>query len=117
MGAAGEPSIASHVTAGATTEAAEAVLREHGADCVPIKPCGIEVKGLDVASTDGTLDPQVAGALEVLMAAHGVVLLRGQGRQVRESNVSGRFLTGKQQCKLSECFGAHALHSTHAVHP
>jgi hypothetical protein len=75
------------------------------------------------------------------MAIHGFVLLRNQashnfstarsiygatkdfgapsqqGTQQNESNVQGQYLTGEQQCNLSECFGAGALHSTHAVHP
>lgn len=100
-----------------TTEAATAVLTKHGASCVPIAPCGMEVKGVDVAAVDGSIAPDLAGALEVLMALHGFVLLRKQGRACEESGVSGTFLTGEQQCKLSECFGAGALHSTHGVHP
>jgi len=102
---------------GSTAEAAEEVLRTHGATCTPIHPCGVQVHGIDIAASDGTLTPEVSGALEVLMAAHGLVLMRGQGKVHEESGVKGRFLSGEQQCRLSECFGAGALHSTHGVHP
>ena len=51
------------------------------------------------------------------MAIHGFVLLRNQGRQQNESGVRGQYLSAEQQCTLSECFGAGALHSTHGVHP
>jgi len=100
-----------------TEEAAVAYLRTHGATVQPITPCGIEVKGLDIAAVEGTLAPEVAGALEVLMAARGFVLLRKQGRPLNEAGIRGTYLSAKQQCKLSECFGAGALHSTHGVHP
>lgn len=52
------------------------------------------------------------------MAVHGFVLLRNQGfLGTKESGIVGQFLTGDQQCQLSECFGAGSLHSTHGVHP
>ena len=31
--------------------------------------------------------------------------------------MAGTYLSGAQQCALSESFGAGAVHSTHAVHP
>ena len=72
-----------------TNEAAVAVLEKHGASCVPMSPCGAEIKGVDIAALDGTLAPDLAGALEVLMALHGFVLFRKQGRPVEESGVRG----------------------------
>lgn len=101
----------------ATPASAVAVLQAAGATIEPIHPCGCEIKGLDIAAMDGTLPPAIAGALEVLMAEHGLVLFRGQGRPQNESGVQGRYLSAEQQCKLSECFGAGELHSTHGVHP
>lgn len=100
-----------------TNEAAVAVLEKHGASCIPLSPCGVEIKGVDIAAVDGTLAPDLAGALEILMALHGLVLFRKQGRPVEESGIRGTYLTAEQQCKLSECFGAGELHSTHGVHP
>lgn len=102
----------------ATTAAAVAVMRSFGAEVAPMKPCGVEIKGVDVAGTDdGRLPPKMAGALEVLMATYGFVLLRKQGTEQNESNVPGVYLSAEQQCRLSECFGSGALHSTHGVHP
>lgn len=102
----------------ATTAAATAVMQSFGAEVVPMKPCGVEIKGVDVAGTDdGRLPTTMAGALEVLMATHGFVLLRKQGIKQNESNVPGVYLSAEQQCRLSECFGSGALHSTHGVHP
>ena len=70
-----------------------------------------------MASPGSAPPPELAGALEVLMAVHGFVLLRGQGRPRRESGVEGTYLSAEEQCRLSECFGGGALHSTHGVHP
>ena len=101
-----------------TVAAACSVLQQHGAACEPISPCGCEITGLTLAASGGAVAPELAGALELLMAAHGFVLLRRQGEAGQsESGVRGQFLTGEQQCVLSECFGAGALHSTHGVHP
>lgn len=102
-----------------TADAAVGVLAGYGAACAPISnsPVGCEVTGLDIAALDGALPPTLAGALEVLMAEHGLVLLRGQGQPQNESGVAGTYLSAEQQCRLSECFGAGALHSTHGVHP
>ena len=100
-----------------TVDAATAVLAAAGCDCAPLAPCGVEVRGLDVAASGGRVAPDVAGALEVLMAHRGLVLLRGQGRPRRDAGVAGVYLSGDEQCALSECFGAGALHSTHGVHP
>ena len=62
-----------------TAEAAEAVLAQLGATVVPMPgPCGCEIKGIDLAGTEGKLQPEVAGAIEVLMAIHGFVLFRNQ---------------------------------------
>ena len=58
---------------------AASVLQQSGAAVAPLHPCGCEVTGLNLAGTDGIVSPEVAGALEVLMAHHGFVLLRGQG--------------------------------------
>eukprot|EP00961_Rhodomonas_salina_P251051 3394045-Rhodomonas_salina.2 len=101
----------------ATPAAATAILQEFGATAEPIQPCGYEIKGIDLAATDGVVPPNVAGALELLMAERGFVLFRGQGRKLNESGVQGTYLSAEQQCKLSECFSAGALHSTHGVHP
>ena len=101
----------------ATPAAAIAVLEAAGATVEPMAPCGCEIKGIDIAAYEGTLPPALAGALEVLMAEHGLVLFRGQGREQNESGIQGRYLSAEQQCKLSECFGAGELHSTHGVHP
>jgi len=100
-----------------TAAAAEAVLATHGASVAPITPCGCEIKGMDLAGSDGKLGSEVAGALEVLMAVHGFVLFRNQGRVQNESGISGKYLLAEQQCSLSENFGAGKLHSTHGVHP
>ena len=100
-----------------TAEAAIAVLGRHSATVTPMSPCGCEIEGIDIASVEGKLDPEVAGALEVLMAVHGLVLFRRQGHAQNESGVKGRYLSAEQQCSLSECFGAGKLHSTHGVHP
>ena len=102
-----------------TAQAAAGVLAKYGASVAPIpaSPVGCEVTGVDVAAAEGGLPQDLAGALEVLMAVHGFVLLRGQGRPQNESGVAGTYLTAEQQCRLSECFGAGALHSTHGVHP
>ena len=51
------------------------------------------------------------------MATHGFALFRKQGTKQNEANVPGVYLSAEQQCKLSECFGSGALHSTHGVHP
>ena len=57
----------------------EAVLAQLGATVVPMPgPCGCEIKGIDLAGTEGKLQPEVAGAIEVLMAIHGFVLFRNQ---------------------------------------
>ena len=101
----------------ATREGAVRVLEAFGASAAPLSPCGVEVAGLDVAGVGGRLPPDVAGALEVLMAEHGLVLLRRQGRPRSEHGVRGTFLSGEEQCALSECFGRGELHSTHGVHP
>ena len=102
----------------ATAAAAVAVMESFGAEVVPMKPCGVEIKGVDVAGTDdGRLPPAMSGALEMLMATHGFILLRGQGVKQNESGVPGVYLSAEQQCRLSECFGAGSLHSTHGVHP
>ena len=87
--------------------------QEFNASCEPIHPCGIEIKGVDLAGMGGKMPPKLAGAVEVLMAEHGFALFRGQGTQQNESGVSGQYLSGDQQCALSENFGAGALHSTH----
>lgn len=100
-----------------TVAAAGAVLEKHGASFSPISPCGCEIKGLDLAAKGCSLQPDLAGALELLMAIFGFVLLRKQGSAQEESGIKGRYLTAEQQCTLSECFGAGALHSTHGVHP
>ena len=100
-----------------TVDAATAVLAAAGCACAPLSPCGVEIRGLDVAASGGRVAPDVAGALEVLMAHRGLVLLRGQGRPRRDGGVAGVYLSGDEQCALSECFGAGALHSTHGVHP
>ena len=102
-----------------TADAAASVLGTFGAACAPVadSPVGCEITGLDIAAMDGALPPELAGALEILMAVHGFVLLRGQGQPQEESGVAGTYLTAEQQCRLSECFGAGALHSTHGVHP
>ena len=97
----------------ATAEAAAEVLAAHGASVVPIAPCGCEIKGLDLAGRGGRLEGDLAGALELLMAIHGFVLLRNQGNEQNESGVSGQYLSAEQQCALSENFGAGKLHSTH----
>jgi len=112
-----------------TAAAACAVLAKLGVAVQPIVPCGCEVSGLDLCADEGQpVSPEVAGALEVLMAVHGFVLLRKQGRPQQESSssssssgsqggVRGTFLSGEQQCRLSESFGGGSLHSTHGVHP
>ena len=102
-----------------TASAAASVLATFGGTCAPIvnSSVGCEITGLDIAAMEGVLPPELAGALEVLMAVYGFVLLRGQGRPQNESGVAGTYLTAEQQCRLSECFGAGALHSTHGVHP
>ena len=125
-----------------TAEAATAVLARHSATVTPMSPCGCEIEGIDIASVEGKLDPEIAGALEVrapatgssggefatdaslrarrpqvLMAFHGLVLFRRQGHAQNESGVKGRYLSAEQQFTLSECFGAGKLHSTHGVHP
>jgi len=99
----------------ATAEAAAAVLAAHGASVVPIAPCGCEIKGLDLAGRGGTLEGDLAGAVELLMAIHGFVLFRNQGHEPNESGVSGQYLSAEQQCALSENFGAGKLHSTHGT--
>ena len=54
-------------------------LAQLGATVVPMPgPCGCEIKGIDLAGTEGKLQPEVAGAIEVLMAIHGFVLFRNQ---------------------------------------
>ena len=94
-----------------TVAAAEAVLARHSIAHVPLEPCGTEVRGLDLAASDGIIELDVAGALEVLMAHLGFVLFRKQGRPQRESGVAGTYLTAEQQCNLSMAFGAGELHS------
>ena len=45
--------------------------QEFNASCEPIHPCGIEIKGVDLAGMGGKMPPKLAGAVEVLMAEHG----------------------------------------------
>lgn len=78
-----------------------------------MEPVGVEVKGVD---TTRRIHPQLAGALELLMADHGLVLFRSQGRPQEEMGVEGTYLTGDEQCELSLAFGNGALHSTHGNH-
>lgn len=92
----------------------EATLAYFGASFVAMRPYGAEVKGVD---TTTPLDPKLAGALEVLMADHGLILFRGQGSRQKEKGVDGVYLTGAQQCELTLAFGPGALHSTHGNHP
>jgi hypothetical protein len=82
-----------------TQEAAEAVLAQHGASVVPISPCGCEVKGLDLTKAGGKLEPDVAGALELLMAVHGFALFRNQGNEQNESGIKGQYLTAEVYLK------------------
>ena len=42
--------------------AAAAVLQEFGALVEPIHPCGVEIKGVDLAALDGKLPPKMAEA-------------------------------------------------------
>lgn len=90
-----------------------AVLARCGAVMRPLEPCGLEISGVD---TTKRLAPELAGALELLMAEQGFVLFRGQGSVQEESGVRGKFLTGRQQCELSVAFGAGELCSTHGNH-
>lgn len=94
-------------------EAVPAVLERLGVSARPLEPCGVELRGVDATRR---LPPELAGALEVLMAEHGFVLLRGQGTAQREKGIEGKYLTGAQQCELSLAFGPGALHSTHGNH-
>eukprot|EP00811_Abedinium_folium_P036446 NODE_9153_length_1443_cov_8.945289.p1 GENE.NODE_9153_length_1443_cov_8.945289~~NODE_9153_length_1443_cov_8.945289.p1 ORF type:complete len:370 (-),score=97.75 NODE_9153_length_1443_cov_8.945289:255-1364(-) len=96
---------------------AEAILAAHNGAAVPITPCGCEVTGIDIAASRGKLPPRLAGALEMLMAHHGFVLLRKQGRPQHEAGIVGTYLCAQEQCALSTCFGTGRLHSTHGVHP
>lgn len=92
---------------------ARSVLKAFGGSMKRLEPCGVEVRGVNATRR---LDPRLAGALEALMAEHGFVLLRGQGRSQSEQGIRGSYLTGAQQCELSLAFGPGALHSTHADH-
>jgi len=94
-------------------EEVPSILAAHGATAVPMEPLGVEISGVDATKR---LHPRLAGALESLMADHGLVLLRGQGRLQREMGIEGKYLTGDEQCELSLAFGAGALHSTHGNH-
>lgn len=78
-----------------------------------MQPVGVEMKGID---TTTTLDPRLVGALELLMADHGLLLFRRQGTPQKEMGIEGTYLTGEQQCELSLAFGKGALHSTHGNH-
>ena len=102
-----------------TADAATRVLDTFGAAWSPIEgsAVGCEITGLDIAAMGGALPPELAGALEVLMAVHG--LCSCGGRAGRSTSLASRAYTSRRekQCRLSECFGAGALHSTHGVHP
>eukprot|EP00928_Gymnodinium_smaydae_P090950 TRINITY_DN7465_c0_g2_i1.p1 TRINITY_DN7465_c0_g2~~TRINITY_DN7465_c0_g2_i1.p1 ORF type:complete len:370 (+),score=58.73 TRINITY_DN7465_c0_g2_i1:120-1229(+) len=89
------------------------ILSEFGATLVPIEPCGVEVKGINLTER---LDPKLVGALESVMADHGFVLFREQGTMQNEMGIEGKYLTGEQQCEFSLSFGKGALHSTHGNH-
>jgi len=94
-------------------EEVDGILSQFGASIAPIKPCGVEVKGVNLSER---LDPKLAGALEAIMADHGFILFRNQGAEQNEMGISGKYLTGDQQCEFSLAFGAGALHSTHTNH-
>lgn len=92
---------------------ADSILEEFGAEARCMQPLGVEVKGVD---TTEELHPRLVGALEQLMAHHGLVLFKNQGKPQKEKGVEGRYLTGDQQCQLSLAFGIGKLHSTHDNH-
>jgi len=89
------------------------VLEKFGVSAEILECVGVEVKGVD---TTQRLHPELAGAIEMLMAEHGFVLFRDQGSEQNEMNIRGRYLTGDQQCELSLAFGKGELHSTHGNH-
>jgi len=97
-----------------TLEESVTIIEKHGGSLHHMAPCGLEIQGIDLT---GGLTPDLAGAMEVQMAKHGLLLFRQQGQPQNESGVSGVYLTGEEQCILSEAFGVGALHSTHGVHP
>ena len=68
-----------------------------------LRPFGLAVTGLQLATTP--LDADTAAYLDAVMAVHGIVVFRGQGR-----------LPAKVQLAVTSQFGSGVIYSTHAVH-
>ena len=79
------------------------VLTTHGVTLTPIRPLGAAVRGVDLR----TKPPEdVLAALQSAMATRGFLVFKDQG-----------VLSGDEQVKASEYWGAREMHSTHGVHP
>eukprot|EP01051_Picozoa_sp_SAG22_P009294 SAG22_NODE_765_length_7393_cov_5.670003_4_plen_376_part_00 len=69
-----------------------------------LEPFGCAITGLQLATTP--LDSDTAAFLDAMMAVHGIIIFRGQGR-----------LEAKAQLAATAQFGSGVIYSTHAVHP
>jgi taurine dioxygenase len=80
-----------------------ALLAAHGITLEALPALGAAVRGLDLRKTPPA---DVLTALESVMADRGFLVFKDQG-----------VLSGDEQVRASELWGAQEMHSTHGVHP
>ncbi|KAL1504339.1 hypothetical protein AB1Y20_010745 [Prymnesium parvum] len=80
-----------------------ALCATHGIRLEALAPLGASVRGVDLRKPP---PQEVLSALEIVMAERGFLVFKDQG-----------VLTGDEQVRASELWGARKMHSTHGVHP